>query len=326
MTAPIELLVGDCRRVLAGFKPGSVFSAVTSPPYFHLRDYGVEGQIGLEATVGEYVEALVEVFRAVRRVLHDEGTLWINLGDTYAVGGGRSGAHSSLAKAGANSPEAMKAALARRAAAQADRPRMAAFEGLKKKDLIGIPWRVALALQADGWYLRQDLVWHKLNVTPESARDRCTRSHEYVFLLSKSPSYHFDARAIAEPVQSDRAPARKAKRSGAGHAALRGETTPYDGRGETRLRRSVWSLPTQPFKGAHFACMPARLAELCILAGTPEGERVLDPFAGAGTTGLAEAALGRSARLIELNPEYAAIAERRLLERGIPIEVREVVS
>jgi len=253
--------VGDCLEVLRGMDSASVQTCVTSPPYWGLRDYGVEGQLGLEKTPDEYVAKMVDVFREVRRVLRDDGTLWLNLGDSYSA---RSG--TGYTQMATTAP------------------------GLKTKDLIGIPWRVAFALQADGWYLRQDIIWHKPNPMPESVRDRCTKAHEYIFLLSKSRRYYFDSEAMKEPtVQSE---------SGFGN--------------ETRNRRSVWSVNLRPYKGAHFATFPPDLIRPCVRAGCPIGGVVLDPFAGSGTTAQVAFEEGRLSVLCELNPSYVKLIEERL--------------
>lgn len=292
--SPYRVLIGDALESMRGLPEKSVHTCVTSPPYFGLRDYQAKGQIGLEDTPDDYVARLVQVFREVRRVLRDDGTLWLNLGDSYTSGGRATRAPDE--KHGAREMGF----------------RAATPDGLKPKDLIGIPWRVAFALQADGWYLRQDIIWHKPNPMPESVRDRCTKAHEYVFLLSKGPRYYFDSEAIKEPTQSDRAPSRKAKKAGAGRFELRGNGTPYDGTGETRNRRSVWTVATRPFKGAHFATFPPDLIEPCILAGSPAGGVVLDPFGGSGTTAGVAVKHGRRAILCEINPEYAAMIPARV--------------
>lgn len=268
----VELIEGDCREVLATLPEQSVNCIVTSPPYFGLRDYGHADQIGLEPTPDEFVAAMVEVMRLARRVLRDDGTLWLNLGDSYAAN--RSYQVNSTKGGPKHGP------------AQAAGGKASVVpEGLKPKDLIGIPWRVALALQADGWYLRQDIIWHKPNPMPESVRDRCTKSHEYIFLLSKSEKYYFDVDAIAEPAVSDNG---------------------------MRNKRDVWTIPTKGFKGAHFAVMPEAVAEPCILAGCPVGGTVLNPFGGSGTVGVVARRNGRNAVLIELNPDYYDIASERL--------------
>jgi DNA modification methylase len=334
----VRILIGDCRDRLRTLPAESVNCIVTSPPYFGLRDYGVDGQLGLEATPSEFVTTMVEVFREARRVLRDDGTLWLNLGDSYAGSWGAQGHrivesddpswHSSQIK---NHPKRARQTGTIREA------------GLKPKDLIGIPWRVAFALQADGWYLRQDIIWSKPNPMPESVQDRCTKAHEYLFLLSKSERYHYDAAAIAEAVApatierlsqpnidaqagSDRVPgktngAMKALPPRFGGSKYGDDETEqsrtksgnaYEIKDGKRNKRSVWTVATQPFKEAHFATFPPALIEPCILAGCPVGETVLDPFGGAGTTGLVADRLGRDAILIELNPAYAAMAEERI--------------
>ena len=299
----VRILTGDCRDMLKTLPEQSVHCCVTSPPYFGLRDYGVDGQIGLEQTPAEFVAELVAVFREVRRVLRDDGTLWLNLGDSYASSPASGGAQSSAMTGGEHKRTPVARAYRRP-------------EGLKPKDLIGIPWRVAFALQADGWWLRQDIIWHKPNPMPESVTDRCTKAHEYVFLLSKSERYHFDAEAIAEPSaypgdnRAERPDTRKAVDPmcmDGGRRARTGKPT-----GDTSNKRSVWTITTKPFAEAHFATMAPDLAETCIKAGCPDGGTVLDPFGGAGTTGLVADRLGRNALLIELNPKYAEIAHRRL--------------
>ncbi len=295
----ITIEVGDCLETLKMMPDQSVHTCVTSPPYFGLRDYGHDGQIGLEPTPDEFVAALVAVFREVRRVLRDDGTLWLNLGDSYASTGGHTAQGAGSQRAGRSNVNVQNA-----------RKGYAGGDGIKVKDLIGIPWRVAFALQADGWYLRQDIIWHKPNPMPESVTDRCTKAHEYVFLLSKSPRYYFDHEAIKEPAVCDR------KRGPAEHP----DTKSTNGNGglsrrevqPLRNRRSVWTVTTKPFKGAHFATFPPDLIEPCVLAGCPEGGTVLDPFGGAGTTGIVARRHGREAILCELNPEYAEMARERI--------------
>lgn len=298
----IEILQGDCRDVLGGLPDGSINCCVTSPPYFGLRDYGVEGQLGLEPTPDEFVSAMVEVFREVRRVLRDDGTLWLNLGDSYANdgkwGGSTGGKHASALHGNSG--------IGRRLLTT----------GLKPKDLIGIPWRVAFALQADGWYLRQDIIWHKPNPMPESVTDRCTKAHEYIFLFAKSERYYFDADAIKEQAVSNHASGNgfKGRQGGAIHMPMSGGAGTADQwlPGGMRNRRSVWTVSTKPFKGAHFATFPPDLIEPCVLAGCPVDGTVLDPFFGAGTTGLVAQKHGRNCVGIELNPDYIAIANERL--------------
>ena len=296
--------IGDCLESLRQMEDQSVNCCVTSPPYFGLRDYGVDGQIGLEGTPDAYVAKLVEVFREVRRVLRDDGTLWLNLGDSYAQQGGRGEQGSSSARKGRANVEA-----------QQKRASMRPPAGLKPKDLIGVPWMVAFALRADGWYLRQDIIWSKPNPMPESVKDRCTKAHEYLFMLSKSERYFFDAEAIREPsVTND--PRRPYTSKGAKDLDGRAEWKSGQKRDgddfSLRNRRSVWSVTTKPFKGAHFATFPPDLIEPCILAGCPKGGTVLDPFGGSGTTAGVAIKNGRSAVLCELNPEYAAMMWPRI--------------
>ncbi|MCF5061281.1 site-specific DNA-methyltransferase [Pseudomonas proteolytica] len=327
-----RVLIGDCIESMRTLKDQSVNTCVTSPPYYGLRDYGMADQIGLEETPAEFVGRLVEVFREVRRVLRNDGTIWVNMGDSYANGGRTTrGVDEKL-----------------EARTMSVRPRDPT--GIKPKDLMGIPWRLAFALQDDGWYLRQDIIWHKPNPMPESTRDRCTKSHEYLFLLSKSPRYYYDQDAIKEPVAhssikrlaqdieqqqgSDRVPGKsngpmKAVRSKRDSFkrddSKREQAIPGQSLGthrpdreesayslDTRNKRSVWTVPTQGFKGAHFATFPPDLIRPCILAGAPLGGVVLDPFGGAGTTAVVAMQEGRKSILCELNPEYAAMAEHRI--------------
>lgn len=306
--------IGDCIKSLQEMPSQSVHTVVTSPPYYGLRDYGTEGQIGLEETPELFIQRLVEVFRAVRRVLRDDGTVWINIGDSYA---------------------------------QFRDP------GVKAKDLLGIPWMLAFALRADGWYLRQDIIWHKTNAMPESVKDRCTKAHEYLFLLSKYPHYYFDHAAFKEPVQSNKGNANGfrggayvnnatfnnaagGKRTTSGNARSRRDSFKRDNskraqvipgqnygthrpdREESawdtgmRNRRSVWSVATRAFRGAHLATFPPELIEPCILAGCPVGGTVLDMFAGTGTTAGVAIANGRNAVLCELNAQYAGMIPERV--------------
>lgn len=310
----IKVLCGDALEKLTEIPTASVNCCVTSPPYFGLRDYGVTGQIGLEPTPDEYVGKLVEVFREVRRVLRDDGTLWLNLGDSYAGSGkGRraDGTHQEGGKQGSNKGTILGLLVKTKSL------------DCKPKDLIGIPWRVAFALQADGWYLRQDIIWHKPNPMPESVKDRCTKSHEYLFLLSKSEKYYFDADAVKEDaVGGSKGAAASFKRTNSkrGDSMCPHSPTPthranredirYDG--ETRNRRSVWTIATRPYKEAHFAVFPPALVEPCIMAGCPAGGVVLDPFAGSGTTLQVAIDNGRDAIGIELNPSYIHLIEKRV--------------
>jgi DNA modification methylase len=296
--------IGDCRRVLAGL-PDCVFqTCVTSPPYWGLRDYGHADQLGLEPTPEEYVANLVEVFRQVRRVLRDDGTLWLNLGDTYAAGcmTGRQGVNSTT---GRNVGQADGTTLAPR------KPPV----GLKQKDLCGIPWRVAFALQADGWWLRSDIIWSKPNPMPESVTDRPTKAHEYVFLLAKSERYFFDADAVKEEFAGA---AYQGRQNGAivnGDRADKGRTIGMTT--ERRNVRSVWPITPQPYSGAHFATMPPKLVERCVLAGSRIGDAVLDPFLGSGTVGRVAEDLGRRWFGCELNPDYGKLIAERTAQMGL---------
>lgn len=299
----VTILAGDCRETLKTLQDKSVNCCVTSPPYFGLRDYGMEDQIGLEQTPDQFVSELVEVFREVKRVLRDDGTLWLNIGDSYAGSGkGRWADGNSYATGKqATSKGTTEGKLVK-----------SITPDCKPKDLIGIPWRVAFALQADGWYLRQDIIWHKPNPMPESVMDRCTKAHEYIFLLSKSSKYYFDYEAIKEPILHPNVKnATFGSMSGTGIKGLQ-----YSGKtyipSDKRNKRSVWTVTTKPFKGAHFATFPPNLIEPCILAGCPEGGTVLDPFGGSGTTGLVANKLNRNAILCELNPDYVNIIKSRL--------------
>ena len=300
---------GDALEELRLLPAESVQCSVTSPPYWGLRDYGVAGQLGLEKTPDEYVERLVEVFREVGRVLRKDGTLWLNLGDSYnnfrtEMGPGQAvhGREKLNGKPAVNSKER-------------------GWNGLKEKDLVGIPWRVAFALQADGWYLRSDIIWAKPNPMPESVRDRPTRSHEYLFLLTKSERYYYDTDAIAEPlVRPDEATRKTPGRFGgankhveAGKQSRLHSGNEYLGTSNgTRNRRTVWTITPQPFKGAHFAVFPEKLVEPCILAGSRPGDLVLDPFCGSGTVGVVAARYGRGFIGIELNAAYCQMARDRI--------------
>lgn len=318
MTEAYQLHVGDCLGSLRAMPDKSVHCCVTSPPYFGLRDYGVDGQIGLEPTPDEFVQALVEVFREVRRVLRDDGTLWLNLGDSYAGSYGNQGRKETRGtQRQINGAMMQQVNDGRYPSAGSKTGSLERTPGLKNKDLIGIPWRVAFALQADGWYLRQDIIWHKPNPMPESVRDRCTKAHEYVFLLSKSPRYFFDGDAIKEPVAASTVErlAQPTLAQQTGSARVPGKTNGAMkalGGSDTRNRRSVWAVTTKPFKGVHFATFPADLIKPCILAGCPVGGTVLDPFGGSGTTAGVALAHGRNAVLCELNPEYAKLVPARI--------------
>ena len=302
----VRILVGDCISRLSEISDRSIHCCVTSPPYWGLRDYGEDGQIGLEDTPEAFVARMVEVFREVRRVLRDDGTLWLNLGDSYSGSGVNDGTKSpGLSKAAERGGPQQRPGNTKRWSCP-----------LKPKDLVGIPWRVAFALQADGWYLRQDIIWHKPNPMPESVRDRCTKAHEYIFLLSKSARYFYDVDAIREECKPESA-ARYAYSFGSQSQKDRpkNDTVPMGERSPSehgRNARSVWTITTKPYSGAHFATFPPELPERCIKAGCPEGGTVLDPFFGAGTTGLVADRLKRSCIGIELNPEYAEIARKRI--------------
>lgn len=274
----VNVLNMDVLEGLRTLPDNSVNCCVTSPPYWGLRDYGHQGQIGLEDTPQEYVTRMVEVFREVRRVLRDDGTLWLNLGDSYC----------------------------------------------KQKELLGIPWKVAFALQEDGWFLRQDIIWHKPNPMPESVTDRCTKAHEYIFLMTKNSKYYYDNDSIKEKsvttvnrktLPTDEYKAGKTPNEVTGKMTNRGGKSlayAYPNGIPFRNKRSVWTVTTKPFKGAHFAVMPQDLVEPCVKAGCPEGGVVLDPFAGSGTTLVVASKLNRSAIGIELNPDYVSIIEERL--------------
>lgn len=275
---------GDCREIMRKWKDQGIKAqtCVTSPPYFGLRDYGHEGQIGHEETPDEFIKQLVEVFRCVWNVLEDDGTLWVNMGDSYCNTNGFARASPEYQREGRNNMPANDRKLDKLHAT-----------GLKTKDLIGIPWMLAFALRADGWFLRQDIVWSKPNPMPESVQDRCTKSHEYIFLLSKSHKYHFDHIAIKQPMRSD---------------------VESD---EMANKRSVWSVPVKPYSGAHFAVFPTELIEPCILAGAPLGGIVLDPFMGSGTTAQVAQDLGRQYIGCELNLEYGKLQKKRISQQSL---------
>jgi DNA modification methylase len=301
-----NIICGDSGEVLKTLDAGSVQCVVTSPPYYGLRDYGVDGQIGLEETPEAYVAKLVDVFREVRRVLKDDGTLWLNLGDSYAGGGNYRGINSE-----ATLSEKQRSNGGARGVSQLLGAKNT--PGCKPKDLIGIPWMVAFALRADGWYLRSEIIWHKKNPMPESVTDRPTKAHEQIFLLSKSARYYYDADAVAEPVARE-----------FWHETVGGEyMTSQDGRNDggkrkgngpmngTRNKRDVWSVATQPYPEAHFATFPPDLIEPCILAGSREGDTVLDPFNGSGTTGAVSIKHHRNYIGVELNPAYVELTNKR---------------
>lgn len=311
----VRILTGDCRDVLKTLEPESVHCVVTSPPYFGLRDYGVAGQIGIEPTHVEYVNELADLFEEVKRALRKDGTLWLNLGDSYAGSWGaqsREHAGKHAPTVSALSANQVKAAAIRESGTGST----ARTPGLKPKDLIGIPWRVAFALQDRGWWVRKAIIWNKPNPMPENVNDRPTSAHEYIFLLSRSKSYFYDEEESKEAAVSDHPSGNGFKRD----ARLTYQNSFGEGRGnsmqwqvtEFRNMRDVWTMATAPFNEAHFATFPPELPERCIKIGCPVGGTVLDPFGGAGTVGLVADRLQRDAILIELNPEYAAMAERRI--------------
>lgn len=313
----IQLHHGDCLDVLKTLESESINTCVTSPPYYGLRDYGVNGQIGLEETPQEYVKKMVAVFREVKRVLKKEGTLWLNLGDSYSASGRGAGTKNLSAKQTSNTgSKHLQSHLEQ--LGQVGRNWVKPPEGFKRKELLGIPWRVAFALQDDGWYLRQDIIWHKPNPMPESVRDRCTKAHEYIFLLSKSPRYFFDIDAIKEPMKAVSIKRQKNGWNGDRQRTMPLSFTPHSmshfGKESSgfRNKRSVWTVTTKPFKGAHFATFPKDLILPCVLAGAPINGSVLDPFMGAGTTGLVAKETQRSFVGIELNAEYFEIAKKRI--------------
>lgn len=318
----VQLFLGDALEIAKTLESESVQTIVTSPPYWGLRDYGVVGQLGLEKTPEEFVCKLVELFRELRRALKDDGTVWINLGDSFA--GSNKGMGKEKAYGGAKQ-------LTNVGSVGVPVQDWGVL-GLKPKDLVGIPWRVAFALQADGWYLRSDIIWHKPNPMPESVTDRPTKSHEYIFLLSKSSKYYYNADAIKERAIVGHKPtdfipkSSKDKHIVGIHSSATGASSNNrtDEQKDSRNKRSVWTVNTQPLDEAHFATFPPKLITPCILAGAPVGGVVLDPFTGSGTTGLVAIQLQRSFVGIELNPEYYAMAERRIAEEQLqmPLDLK----
>lgn len=299
---------GDCRDIMRQWAKDGVNAqtCVTSPPYYGLRDYGHKGQIGLEQTPEEYITAMVEVFRCVWDVLTDDGTLWLNIGDSYA------------ARVRQTKPETAGQMTRNSKGVLTDYKRSRP-DGYKEKDLIGIPWMLAFALRADGWYLRQDIIWHKPNPMPESVRDRCTKAHEYIFLLSKSQKYYFDNEAIKVPVKQDWGTRKwsngKYHKEGSGLQPHTGLQKSY----EKANKRSVWTVNTKPYKGAHFAVFPSELIEPCVLAGSREGDIVLDPFMGSGTTAMVAHNVRRKYLGCELNPEYKILQDDRFQQTSLEL-------
>jgi len=302
---------GDCREIMRQWAKNGIKAqtCVTSPPYYGLRDYGHEGQIGLEETPEQYIAAMVEVFRCVWDVLEYNGTLWVNIGDSYY--NYRPGQGQALSKQTlANSNQDLPQTCARRGNK---------LDGLKEKDLIGIPWMLAFALRADGWHLRQDIIWHKPNPMPESVQDRCTKSHEYIFLLTKQKSYYYDIDSIKEPVKQDWGTRDRTEgkyhNEGSGLQPHAGLEKSY----EMANKRSVWTVNTKPYAGAHFAVFPQELIEPCIMAGAPVGGIVLDPFMGSGTTAQVAQDLGRRYLGCELNFDYKKLQDKRLRQLSLEL-------
>lgn len=304
-----RILCGDALEMLRTLPDNSVHCCVTSPPYYALRDYGVDGQIGREDTPAQYVARLTDVFSEVRRVLRPSGTLWLNIADTYA---GKGNQGDSVDPKYPNGRTGQTVAINRR------------VEGCKAKDMIGIPWMLAFALRDSGWYLRSDIIWMKANPMPESCKDRPSRCYEHVFLLTKSRSYYYDAAAIAEPV-AESTPMRMRRKFGKNKysAGIPGQAHQHlndyrpNGYAEEdipllRNKRDVWQINSVPYKGAHFAAYPPKLVETCLLAGCPQDGIVLDPFLGSGTTAAVAKQMGRHYIGIELNPDYCEVAKQRI--------------
>ena len=313
-----KIILGDCIAGMQTLPAECIQTCITSPPYFGLRDYqGGTEEIGQEETVEGYVEKMVEVFREIKRILRDDGTVWLNLGDSYMSAKGCSPPPQTFANGNADGqPKDFVP------------PNRRDQKGLKNKDMIGIPWRVAFALQADGWYLRQDIIWNKPNPMPESVTDRCTKSHEYIFMLSKNQKYFYDNTAIKEKTSVDRTKelgraVRKRNHGGRtdGYTVASGTV----GDGISRNKRTVWTVTTKPFRGAHFATFPKDLIEPCVLAGCPVGGTVFDPFTGSGTTAIVAMNHGRNFIGTELNPEYIKIAESRITKE-VPNTLQEFIQ
>ena len=310
----------DCKRGIDQLPDNSIDCVITSPPYWGLRDYGVSGQLGLEVTPQEYVQSLVDIFSRIHRVLKESGTIWLNLGDTYS-------AHKdckSISQTIAKDSRSKSAHVIEKGKSVSHDSKVLKSAGLKNKDLIGIPWRVALALQEYGWYLRQDIIWNKPNPMPESVKDRCTKAHEYIFLITKSSRYYFDHRSILEPAKYDGRKdiimkgSPKYQQVFTGNSPQKLALCPHERWVETkngiymRRKRSVWTVPTKPLKEAHFAAYPIELITPCALAGCPENGIILDPFMGAGTTAIVAKQNNRNYVGFELNPDYIEIANKRI--------------
>jgi len=302
------ILYGDCRETLKNLTNLSVQTCVTSPPYYGLRDYGgEEKQLGQENSPKEYIDNLVNVFRIIKDKLSDDGTLWVNLGDSYynyRPGKGQSYPKQSVSKTKQDLPDKCN-------------KRGNKLDGLKEKDLIGIPWMFAFAMRDDGWYLRQDIIWHKPNPMPESVKDRCTKSHEHIFLFSKNKKYYYDNEAIKEPVKQDWGTRDRTKgkyhNSGSGLSPHSGLTKSYD----RKNKRDVWSVTNKPYKGSHFAVFPPDLIEPCILAGSREGDLILDPFIGSGTTAMVSKKHNRHYIGCELHEEYQELIQQRVPDQKV---------
>jgi len=339
---------GDCRETMRAMIADGVKvqTIVTSPPYWGLRDYGVDGQTGHEPTLREFIDTLVEVFALCRELLADDGTAWVNMGDAYAGSWGAQGRNGQMSDRSVISARQITEAQQRQTGT-GSRWRTE----LKPKDLMGQPWRLAFALQDAGWYLRQDIIWHKPNPMPESVQDRCTKAHEYIFLLTKSERYHYNAEAIAQPLSessidrlsqpnienqagSERVPGKTNCNMKAVGPRFGGNKYGDDDREESRTKsgnewkgesgrankRSVWTVATTPYKGAHFATFPEALVEPCVLAGSRAGDVVFDPFFGSGTTGQVAQRLGRRFIGCELNPDYEQLQRDRLRQPGLMLE------
>lgn len=314
----VQILYGDALEQLRTLPNQSVHCCITSPPYYALRDYGVAGQIGLENTPEEYIERLVRIFHEVKRVMRDDGTLWLNIADSYSGSG----------KGAWKNKERQKETY--KVEPGSPQTRVRTTQGnIKKKDMIGIPWMLAFALRADGWYLRQDIIWYKPNCMPESVKDRCTKSHEFIFLLTKSSQYYFDYQSIQEPAYTtDRTAPRGSQGSFTKHSGRRKQDLVPDKRyigfnsryfskplSMMRRKRDVWAVSTVGYNGSHFATFPPKLIEPCLLAGCPVGGTVLDPFIGSGTTAEVAQQLNRNCIGIELNRDYKMLIDTRLKKR-----------